>query len=241
VPALVSCIVPVHNGERYLGETLDSIAAQTYGPTEVIVVDDGSTDGSLAIAERHPAGVRCVSQPQGGHASARNRGMAAASGAFVAFLDADDLWAPAKLARQIDAFDARPELGVVFTHLESFLSPDVDVPGADMTEAGRPVPGYSSVCMLARRSVFDAIGVFDVSLAHANDRDWFCRAAEAGVAMAMLPDVLVRRRLHAANRSRRFAAESQAEYLRLLKRTLDRRRQDGAPEIRYPFGSSLRR
>ena len=233
---LVSCIVPVHDGERYLGETLDSIAGQTYRPIEVVVVDDGSTDRSAAIAREHPAGVRCVSQAQAGHAAARNRGLAEASGRFVAFLDADDLWAPSKLARQIGAFDARPELGVVFTHLESFLSPGVDAGQCNASELGRVIPGYTSVCLLARRSVFDLVGRFDESLAHANDRDWLCRAAEAGVVMEMLADVLVRRRLHADNRSHRLAAQSQAEYLRVLKRSLDRRRQAGGPAIKYPFG-----
>lgn len=236
-PALISCIVPVHNGERYLAETLDSIHAQTWLPIEVIVVDDGSTDRSLSVARAHPVGARCLAQSNAGHAAARNRGIDAAQGAFVAFLDADDLWTPPKLATQMAALDARPELGVVFTHLENFVSPDASVDDdADRPDIGGAVPGYSSVTMLARRVVFEGVGPFDVSLAHANDRDWFCRVAEAGVEMAMLPDVLVRRRLHASNRSRALATQSRSEYLRLLKRMLDRRRQPGAAAVRYPFG-----
>ncbi len=236
--ALVSCIVPVHNGERYLGETLDSIAAQSHRPIEVIVVDDGSTDDSPAIARTHRSGARVVSQPQAGHAAARNRGVAAAAGAFVAFLDADDLWLPGKLARQLAAFDARPELDVVFTHLESFLSPDAALDEVNAGELGRTIPGYSSVTLLARRRAFDTVGLFDPSLSHANDRDWFLRAADAGVATEMIPEVLVRRRLHARNRSRLLAAQSQAEYLRLLKRSIDRRRQSGGAAVKYPFGGT---
>jgi glycosyltransferase involved in cell wall biosynthesis len=236
--SLVTCIVPVHDGERYLAETLASIAAQTHRCLEIVVVDDGSTDRSLEIARAHPAGARCVSQAQAGHAAARNRGVGLAAGEFIAFLDADDLWAPAKLALQLAAFDARPALGVVFGHLDNFLSPDVGA--SDGPELGPPIPGYTSVSMLARRAVFDTVGAFDVSLAHANDRDWFCRAADAGVEMTMLADVLVRRRLHAGNRSRHLGAQSRAEYLRLLKRTLDRRRAGGDAPARYPFGSESR-
>ena len=86
----VSCIIPVFNGARYLRETLDSVFAQTHGDLEVIVVDDGSTDASADIARSY-ANVICLQQANAGHASARNRGLAAATGAFISFNDADDL------------------------------------------------------------------------------------------------------------------------------------------------------
>jgi glycosyltransferase involved in cell wall biosynthesis len=233
---LISCIVPVHNGERYLAETLDSLAAQSHRPIELIVVDDGSTDGSLQIARHHAAGVRCVSQPQSGHGAARNAGVVLATGAFVAFIDADDLWDPSKLARQLAAFDARPALGVVCTHLQNFVSPDRTEDGKP-APVGPPVPGYAAISMLARRSLFETIGLLDPSLAHANDREWLCRVAEAGIPMEMLPDVLVHRRLHGGNRSQHLAAASRSEYLRLLKGTIDRRRRAGTPDAQYPFGA----
>ena len=197
---LVSCIVPVYNGERYLVETLDSLFGQSHAAVEVIVVDDGSTDGSSAVAGSHPGEPVCISQPRGGHASARNRGLDEARGEFIAFLDADDLWHREKLERQLARFAARPELGVVFAHLENFQSPDVEAP-PEGPPSSVPVPGYTSVAMLARRAAFDRVGPFDQSLSHGNDRDWFCRAAEHRIEMEMLPDVLVRRRLHGANRS----------------------------------------
>jgi glycosyltransferase involved in cell wall biosynthesis len=223
--ALVSVVIPVFNGERYLRETLDSVFAQTHRPLEVIVVDDGSTDHSLELARASGHPLIALSQPNGGHASARNHGLAHATGEFIAFDDADDLWDPHKLALQLARFDARPELGVVFAHLQNFWSPDVEE-SARVTgeELERPVPGYTSVTMLARRELFTRIGTFDVSLRHGNDRDWFCRATEQGVAVEMMPDVLVHRRLHAANRSAALGANSRAEYLRILKASLDRRR-----------------
>ncbi len=90
VEALISCVVPVFNGERFLAEALDSILGQTYTRTEVIVADDGSTDGTAAVLDRYAARVRVVRQLTAGPASTRNLGLRAATGEFVAFLDADD-------------------------------------------------------------------------------------------------------------------------------------------------------
>src|SRR2546426_10667200 len=95
--SLISCIVPVFNGERYLHETLNSILAQTYRPLEIIVADDGSTDGTRTIVASYGQQVRYLWQLNAGPAAARNLGLTAAKGEFIAFLDADDLWHPEKL------------------------------------------------------------------------------------------------------------------------------------------------
>lgn len=235
---VVSCIIPIFNGERYLGETLDSVFAQTHRPIEVIVADDGSTDRSAEIARTYRQPVVCVRQANAGHGAARNLGMAIATGDLIAFVDADDLWHPEKLARQIERLAMRPDLGVVFTHVANFWSPDADSALRPANETMQPLPGYTSVTMLARREVFAGVGLFDVVLQHGNDRDWFCRAAEHGVLMEMMPDVLVRRRLHASNRSVALGGEMRAEYLRILKASLDRRRAGGTAVVEYPFHSS---
>src|SRR5262249_46647903 len=111
---LVTCIVPVHNGERFLEQALGSIQRQTHSPVEIIVVDDGSSDQSPAIAGAW-AGAQYVRQEQAGPAAARNAGIRRATGAFISFLDADDLWHPEKLARQLARFAARPDLEVSVT------------------------------------------------------------------------------------------------------------------------------
>ena len=100
---MISCIVPVYNGERYLAETLQSILGQRVGPLEVIVVDDGSTDGTAGVARRFGSAIRVLHQTNAGPAAARNLGLSEARGDFVAFLDADDLWKPDKLARFEDS------------------------------------------------------------------------------------------------------------------------------------------
>ena len=117
----VSVVIPAYNSEGFIAETIDSVYAQTVLPAEVIVVDDGSTDGTSSLlgqlAGRLPATFRWVTQKNGGEASARNLGVRLATGRFVAFLDHDDLWHPEKLARQLDQFAADPELSVSFTAL----------------------------------------------------------------------------------------------------------------------------
>ncbi|MGB7951879.1 MAG: glycosyltransferase family A protein, partial [Candidatus Binatia bacterium] len=91
-PPLISCIVPVFNSEKYLGEALDSIFAQSYRPLEVIIVDDGSTDGTSAVAAGYQDRVRLLKQSNQGPGATRNYGVRASQGGFVAFLDPDDLW-----------------------------------------------------------------------------------------------------------------------------------------------------
>jgi len=108
--SLISCIVPVFNGERYLGEALDSILGQTHRPLEIIVADDGSTDRTATVAAGYGDQIRYLYQPNAGTASACNLGLGAARGGFIAFLAADDLWHPEKLMRQMVRFRERPEL-----------------------------------------------------------------------------------------------------------------------------------
>ena len=225
--ALVSCVVPVHDGERFLGPALDSILAQTHREVEAIVVDDGSSDGTPEVIASYGTRIRSVRQENAGHASARNRGIEVARGTFLAFLDADDLWHPEKLARQLARFAERPELELCFSWLRNFTE------GSDAVE---DVPGYTSVALLARRAVIERIGDFDPSLRHGNDRDWMLRAAEAGTVIELLPDVLVYRRLHGANRSLQLAEASRAEYLRIVKASLDRRRASGQG-LSHDFGA----
>jgi glycosyltransferase involved in cell wall biosynthesis len=229
--ALVSCIVPVFNGERYLREALDSILAQTYRPLEVVVADDGSTDGSAAVAAAYGDRARWLSQPTAGPAATRNLGLRAARGEFVAFLDADDLWHPEKLSRQVARFAARPELGVSVTHIQNFWIADLVEEAARLRDDPRagPLPGYVTMTMMARRTLFDSVGPFDESLWHTDAADWFVRVAAQGVVIEMLPDVLAHHRMHRTNLSRRMGPGSRREFVGMVKRSLDWRRRFGEP------------
>jgi len=233
----VSCIVPTFNGACYLGEALDSILAQTYRPIEVIVADDGSTDETADIAARYGAAVRFVAQATAGPAATRNLGVRAAQGDFVAFLDADDLWHPEKLARQMARFAARLELGVSVTHIKHFWIAEL----AEEAERfrndprSRALPGYVTMTMLARRALFDSVGPFDEALWHSDAGDWFLRAAARGIVVEMLADVLVSHRLHHANLSRRCGPAARVEFVRLVKRSLDERR--GGGQVALPLAA----
>src|SRR5690606_28366702 len=114
----VSVIIPVYNGERYLAEAVHSILAQTVPTLEIIVVDDGSTDGTARVAQRFGDAVCYVYQPNRGPAAARNRGLERARGEIVAFLDADDLWREGKLACQCARLEADPTLDIVLGHTQ---------------------------------------------------------------------------------------------------------------------------
>src|SRR3989441_7830895 len=111
---VVSVVIPVYNGERYLADAIQSVLDQTYQNLEVIVVDDGSRDGSAAVAKRFGEAIRYVHRANGGVCKARNTGIAVARGTYLAFLDQDDLWLPDKLAAQVAYLDSHPEVGAVY-------------------------------------------------------------------------------------------------------------------------------
>ncbi len=223
---LVSVIVPVHAGERFLGAALDSVAAQVHGPIETIVVDDGSPDRCAEIASSR-AGVRVLRQQRSGVAAARNAGAAAARGELLAFLDQDDEWHPAKLARQVAALRERSDVALVLTHMHIVLTPGTPRPSwfpSDWEE--EPQPGYIPSTWLVRRETFERIGPFDTSYEIACDSDWLARFKDAGLASAtaMLPDALVTWRIHGANGS--YDQQTMhREMLRMMRGTATRQRE----------------
>ena len=227
---LVSCIVPVFNGERFLAAALDSIFAQTWRPLDVIVVDDGSTDGSVRVAARYGERITHIQQANAGPAAARNRGLGAAAGAFVAFLDQDDLWHEEKLARQMARFEARPELELCFASIRTFWEPEVKAEEERLREPLRAggKAGYLTQTMLARRALFERVGPFDVQARHRDATDWILRATDCGAVIDLLPEVLAYRRIHRDNFSRQRTAADHEYLLRVVKGSLDRRRRDAA-------------
>jgi glycosyltransferase involved in cell wall biosynthesis len=224
--ALISCIVPVFNGELYLAEALESILKQSYRPLEIIVVDDGSSDGTAAVVQRYGDRVRYLRQNNSGPATARNLGLSAVQGDFVAFLDADDLWHAEKLERQMARFEARADLDISVAHVQNFWIPELRDEEERFRDhrVAKPLPGFVTETLLTRRSFFEAIGPFNTELRHGDSTEWYLRAAERGAVMELLPDVLAFRRLHQANRSRLLASNSRDEFLKIVKAVIDRRR-----------------
>jgi glycosyltransferase involved in cell wall biosynthesis len=223
--ATVTAAIPVRDGEAYLAEAIESVLAQSRRCDQVVVVDNGSSDGSAAVAAGYGPAVEVISEPRPGIGAARNAAIAAARGEFVAFLDADDLWEPDKIERQLAAFEARPELQLVFGHVRQFLSPDLPAAGAAALRVPEePQPGLYIGAMLARRAAIDAIGPWAESVQVSDGLAFLLRARELGLAQEMLAETVTLRRVHGANHSI-HNHDQRAEFARHLKRSLDRRRE----------------
>lgn len=223
-PPSISVIVPVYNDAAYLAEALDSVLAQTVSATEILVVDDGSTDTSAAVACRYAPRVRYLAQAHAGAGAARNHGVRVAQSELLAFLDADDVWHPEKLALQTQAMRTAPAIEVVFAHLEHFLSPDLPPErAAQLVCPTGAMPCTTAVAMLIRRTDFARVGEFDESGAIGEVVDWTMRARALGLVERMLPQTLVRRRIHASNTGLTRAGE-RGRYVELAKAALERRR-----------------
>jgi glycosyltransferase involved in cell wall biosynthesis len=241
---MISCIVPVFNGERYLAETLESILKQTYGPLEIIVADDGSTDGTPAVVARYRERVTYLWQPNAGETAARNLGLCAARGDFVAFLDADDLWHPDKLARQVARFQERPDLDLCFTRFQNFWIPELaeEARHHQARAFSLPSSAYSICTLLARRAAFRRFGRFvDDGRRGPQNLIWLFHAAEQGARIAMLPDLLMYRRLHRDNLSRKRATAHDLDtFLPILKAWRDYQRRvrekTGSPPLPFAAG-----
>ncbi|MFL5844129.1 MAG: glycosyltransferase family 2 protein [Solirubrobacteraceae bacterium] len=224
---LVSVVIPLHDGAAFIADALATVAAQTHPAVETIVVDDGSHDRGAEIAAAHP-GVRVLRQPQAGPGAARNAGVAVSSGAFLAFLDQDDLWHADKLARQLAALRAEPGADLALCHLDMLVTDGLERPGwfpeAWLTT---PQPGYIPSAWLLRRSAWARVGRFDESYAIASDADWLSRFSDAGLHATMLPDTLACWRVHGDNGS--YDRETmQRELFTVFRRGLRRREQDVA-------------
>jgi glycosyltransferase involved in cell wall biosynthesis len=220
----ISVMISVHNAEAYLGEAIDSVRAQSYRPIEIIVVDDGSTDGSAEVARRHGDAVCYVRQPRSGNGAARNRAVALATFDLFLFLDADDRLVPGALERLAGALDHDSSLQAVYGHVREFVSPDVD---AEALAYLRPpvdrIAGCLPTHMLILRDAFLRVGEFATNLRVGVTVDWSARARELGMSTILLDDVLFERRLHAGNNGIR-EREHRSHYLHVVKAALDRRR-----------------
>jgi glycosyltransferase involved in cell wall biosynthesis len=221
----VAIIVPVYNGAAYLEEALGSVLAQDgCRITSILVVDDGATDASAAIAAAYPAPVRLIRQAHSGAATARNRGLAAATEDCIGFLDADDLLPPHSVVARVEALGADPGVDVVTGMVTQFISPQLDAATtARLLVPDHPMKGPLSGAMLFRRRLFERVGGFDTGLAHGDFIDWYLRARDAGMVSRQLDTVVLQRRIHGANLSLRDKA-GRKDYLTVVRRHLARQR-----------------
>lgn len=219
--ALATVVIPAFNAAAFLADAIASVQAQDCGPPEIIVVDDGSTDPTAAVASRFGSAVRYVYQENGGPAAARNTGVRLARGERIAFLDADDLWPPGSLSALSAHLDSgHPRQAVIGRTQLLLLDP--------ATGEYRPFrePGYitSLTGGLYRKEIFDRVGLLDPAFRQGEDVDWFLRVREAGIAIEMIETTTLYYRLHTGNLTRN-RPENQRFFVTALKRSLDRRRR----------------
>ncbi len=202
----VSVIIPTYNCARYLSQAIDSVLHQTFMDLEIIVVDDGSTDRTPEVAAQYSDHITYIRQPNAGNAAARNRGVAEARGRWLCFLDADDLWEPRKLERQLFDLLRHPEWMISFVRARKFFeSGDSEPMPADPSESElwnklvfyQPF-GSSHSGMMLHASCLEQVEGFDDALRLSVDWDLFVRLADR-YRIRVLPEFLVHHRQHASN------------------------------------------
>jgi glycosyltransferase involved in cell wall biosynthesis len=212
----ISVVIPAYNAARFLAEAVASVRAQTLPATEIIVVDDGSTDGTGPLAEQ--LGVKVLAQKQAGAGAARNRGAEASTGDWLAFLDADDLWVPEKLAAQRAAMRDQPGTELVFGYGSNFW---IDDRGARREDEFRPafLPGAAFL----RREFFLSRARFNTSVAPSEVVEWYLRLRAENAVILVLPQLVLLRRLHESN-TRQQGDGGRALDLRLVREWIERQR-----------------
>jgi glycosyltransferase involved in cell wall biosynthesis len=219
---LISVIIPVYNGERFIQDAITNVLEQNYHPLELIVVNDGSTDGTEQIVKELKCACRYFSQENAGPATARNRGIQEASGELIAFLDVDDLWPANNLFHLLEELISDPNLQAVhgFAQLTEW-----DPLEKSWNYIGNPresFPGYIGAG-LYKKTVFDEVGLFDPFLIFGEDADWFKRASELMTPIRKIPEVSLYVRRHGGNLTEgKDMVELNA--LKVFKKSLDRAR-----------------
>ncbi|HBB32700.1 MAG TPA: hypothetical protein DDZ80_09135 [Cyanobacteria bacterium UBA8803] len=220
---LVSIIIVVKNGERYLARAIDSILNQTYKHYEIIVVDGQSTDNTEKIAKSYPQ-VRYLCQKSQGIANAYNMGIDASIGEFIAFLSHDDTWTPNKLSAQVNYLIDNPHIQYTVAKVKFILEEGHSIqPGFRPELLEGEHIGSIMETLVVRKSLFDLIGKLNPEFSVAEDVDWFARAKDNHIPMAIIPEVLLHKRVHDTNLSLTSSVNNQ-NLLKILRSSIKRKR-----------------
>lgn len=223
----VSVVIAAYNSERFIADALESVLAEVSEQDDVIVVDDGSTDGTADIVRRYPT-VRLVQQRNAGPAAARNTAIQSSSAAYIAAIDHDDLWPAGRLDRMVAALEANPEAGYVAGRQRLVVSPGAPLPywlkSTEPEELERFRNERGTGMIMIRRSAFDRVGLFDESMTRGGeDIDWVFRCREAGYSEVKIDAEVLIRRLHGGNITASEADMQRARFAILRNRAQRRR------------------
>ncbi|RLD45743.1 MAG: glycosyltransferase family 2 protein [Bacteroidetes bacterium] len=221
---LVSIIIPTYNHGKYLHDALSSVFADSYSPKEVIVVNDGSTDNTAEIAASFPH-LQYIYQKNQGVAVARNTGVRAAKGKYIAFLDSDDIWMAGRIKRTIDYFLKHPDVEYVLAQQKMFLEKDYPKPAhIEQAWLEKPIDTSGSGVLTVRRSCFEKIGLFNPDYQIGEDTEWFLRANEANILVGRMDFVAIKRRIHGANLTVAQVKEARFSLFKMMKESIERKK-----------------
>lgn len=227
---LLSVIMPSYNTAHFIGEAIDSVINQDYPHIELIVVDDGSTDGTVETVRAYGERIQLITQQNQGSAAARNAGLAVARGELIAFLDSDDVWLPGKVRTQVEYLRRNPQVQMVYgrwnvwkpeadgsfappTTLESEKSTSAEPPGIVAEGSGWLYNRLlfasllHTITVLARRSLIEAVGPFDTALKRGQDYDYWIRASRI-TEIHQIDRILAQYRLHGEGCIRKWPHEN---------------------------------
>ncbi len=227
----VSVIIPAYNADRFVKEAVASALAQTYKKIEVIVIDDGSTDNTRAILQPYleTDKIKYIHQSNKGLAAARNTGIKNSSGEYIALLDADDIFLPLKIEKQIDYFEKHPECDICYCDLYHFWDDEPEklfklnyryYSGDEVLPNLLKKDFIAPLTMVIRKSVFEKFGGFDENFRRSEDLEFLFRVLSAGVKICFLNDILAKLRLRRTDNLQSF--QSQPEVKRTVLATLER-------------------
>ena len=222
---LVSVIIAVYNGEKYLGEAIESVLAQTYAPIELVILDDGSQDQTSQVAKRYGSKLRYFQQSNRGQPSAQNQAIRLTQGSYISFLDADDLYLPDKTALQMAFLEAHPQIDFVFGSVQQFFSPEAPL---EFKQRWLCPPALTSGRLAAgglfRKVCFEQVSFFNEEQRIGPFIEWYMRAMEKGLQEALIPNPVLQRRIHENNMGV-HSQGSRLEYVRIVREALKRRLQ----------------
>lgn len=219
----IGVVIRAFNVAPYLAAAIESVLGQDQPPDEVVVVDDGSTDGTGSVADSFSSRARVVHQPRRGPGGAANGGVTAISSDLLAFQDGDDLWTPGRLAAMTRALEAEQDVDGVMGRVLHFASEDLsDEEASRFVIPDEPQPGAALPSLLLRRAAFDRVGLFDESLLAGEYLEWHDRAVRAGIRIEPIEVACLRRRVHRANTTR--SPEARRDYLRVARLAIARHR-----------------
>lgn len=220
---LVSVVMVVKNGESYLKDAIDSVLKQTYSNYEIILIDGKSIDKTAQIAQSYSQ-IRYYLQENTGIAIAYNQGIDLAEGELIAFLSCDDLWTPDKLQSQVEYMVEHPNVEYTVAQVRFFLEKGHSPPPTFRMDLlkGNHI-GKIMETLVARKSLFDKIGKLNPKFKTAEDVDWFARASDAQIPMAIIPKVLLHKRVHNVNLSLNSSNNTE-NLLKIIRKSIQRKK-----------------